>query len=65
MVYQIKDYSKPDAAQGRAAARQEVPFLFKAFETGQVRACLGPGSLGPDSLGPGILGSGSLRQSAG
>lgn len=35
VLFQIKDYSKPDAAQGRAAARQEVPFLFKAFETGQ------------------------------
>lgn len=40
MVYALRDYSKPDSARelsGRDAARKDVPFLFKAFETGQPR----------------------------
>jgi hypothetical protein len=35
VVLQIKDYSKPNAAEGRQRARSDVPFMFKAFETGQ------------------------------
>ncbi len=35
LVYQIRDYSQKDSG-GAAQARQDVPFLFKAFETGQV-----------------------------
>lgn len=37
MVYQIRSYAStdniPDAVQ---AARNDVPFLFKSFETGQI-----------------------------
>jgi hypothetical protein len=35
VVYQVRDYSK-DKAEGAQAARADVPFLFKAFETGQL-----------------------------
>lgn len=35
VVMEVKDYSKPDASIGRATARTDVPFLFKAFEQGQ------------------------------
>eukprot|EP00887_Chlorella_sp_A99_P000558 scaffold17.g558.t1 len=35
VVFAIRDYSRPTPKEGRAAARAEVPYLFKAFETGQ------------------------------
>lgn len=35
VVLQIKNYSAPNAAEGRQRARSDVPFMFKAFETGQ------------------------------
>lgn len=35
VVLQIKNYSVPTAAEGRQRARSDIPFLFKAFETGQ------------------------------
>jgi len=35
VVYELKDYSKQSPEQGRADARTDAPFLFKAFETGQ------------------------------
>lgn len=35
VVLQIKNYSAPNAAEGRQRARSDIPFLFKAFETGQ------------------------------
>ena len=35
VVLQIKNYSLPTAAEGRQRARSDIPFLFKAFETGQ------------------------------
>lgn len=34
---QARDYAE-DKAQGRALARGDVPFLFRAFEAGQVFA---------------------------
>lgn len=37
VVWELKDYSKPSPDKGRADARTDAPFLFKAFETGQVR----------------------------
>lgn len=36
LLYQIKDYSNVVETGGAPAARQEVNFLFKAFESGQV-----------------------------
>lgn len=35
VVWELKDYSKPSPDKGRADARTDAPFLFKAFETGQ------------------------------
>ncbi|PRW33111.1 RING FYVE PHD zinc finger [Chlorella sorokiniana] len=35
VVLQIKNYMVPNAAEGRQRARSDIPFLFKAFETGQ------------------------------
>ena len=35
MVFALRDYSQPDPTTGRQNARAEVPFLFKAFESGQ------------------------------
>ena len=35
VIYMLKDYSK-DRSKGALDARAEVPFLFKAFETGQI-----------------------------
>lgn len=35
VVLQIKNYMLPNAAEGRQRARSDIPFLFKAFETGQ------------------------------
>jgi hypothetical protein len=35
VVYQVRDYSK-QGPQGAVAARADMPFLFKAFETGQI-----------------------------
>jgi hypothetical protein len=35
VVYQVRDYSR-DKVQGALNARADVPFLFKAFETGQL-----------------------------
>ena len=35
VVLQIKNYSLPTPSEGRQRARSDVPFMFKAFETGQ------------------------------
>lgn len=35
VVYAMKDYRRNDVHEGRRAARDELPFLFKAFEQGQ------------------------------
>ena len=35
VVYAMKDYRRSDVHEGRKAARDELPFLFKAFELGQ------------------------------
>lgn len=35
VVYAMKDYRRKDVHEGRRAAREELPFLFKAFEQGQ------------------------------
>lgn len=35
VVYSVKDYRRDDVHEGRRAARDELPFLFKAFEQGQ------------------------------
>lgn len=35
VVYAMKDYRRKDIYEGRKAARDELPFLFKAFEQGQ------------------------------
>jgi hypothetical protein len=34
-VFGLRHYGHPSALEGRRAARDEVPFLFKAFESGQ------------------------------
>lgn len=31
----MRDFSRPSPHEGRRRARDEVPFLFKAFESGQ------------------------------
>ena len=36
LLYQIIDYSNLAESGGAPVARHEIPFLFKAFETGQV-----------------------------
>lgn len=36
VMFCIRDYTQGDKAKGAEAARGEVPFLFKAFETGQI-----------------------------
>ena len=35
VVFSIRDYAKPTTTEGRRNARDELPFLFKAFEMGQ------------------------------
>jgi hypothetical protein len=34
-IFSVRDYSRPSPHEGRRRARDEVPFLFKAFESGQ------------------------------
>ena len=36
VVFSMKDFRRFDSQEGRRAARDELPFLFKAFEQGQV-----------------------------
>ena len=36
VVFSLKDFRRADSQEGRRAARDELPFLFKAFEQGQV-----------------------------
>ena len=36
LLYELRRY--PRSKEGAKAARADLPFLFKAFETGQVRA---------------------------
>lgn len=37
VVYQVRSYANPTAPESAAAAaRNDMPFLFKAFETGQI-----------------------------
>jgi len=35
VVFSVKDYRREENQEGRRAARDELPFLFKAFEQGQ------------------------------
>lgn len=35
VVFSIRDYAQPSQLEGRKLAREELPFLFKAFEMGQ------------------------------
>lgn len=37
LLYEIRKY--PRSKEGAKAARSDLPFLFKAFETGQVGHC--------------------------
>ena len=37
VYYEIRDYALPNKVEGAKAARADVPYLFKSFETGQAR----------------------------
>ncbi|KAL3150111.1 hypothetical protein ABBQ38_013450 [Trebouxia sp. C0009 RCD-2024] len=37
VFYELRDYAHPNKVEGAKAARTDVPYLFKSFETGQAR----------------------------
>ena len=37
VFYELRDYAQPNKVEGAKAARTDVPYLFKSFETGQAR----------------------------
>lgn len=37
VFYELRDYAQPNKVDGAKAARSDVPYLFKSFETGQAR----------------------------